>query len=111
MAAAATLVVGSCCGLGLFALGQLRPEWWATFVDRNHFDFLLQGVALLLFCSLVMLGVSWAAPHQHTDESRSLVWKSVWEPLQSPGWPGLANYRVIAGLLVALLTAIYVILQ
>jgi SSS family solute:Na+ symporter len=110
-AAAATLVVGSCCGLGLFALGQLRPEWWATFVDRNHFDFLLQGVALFLLCSLVMLGVSWIAPHKHTDESRSLVWKSVWEPLQSPGWPGLANYRVMAGLLVALLIAIYVILQ
>lgn len=110
-AAAATLVVGSCCGLGLFALGQLRPEWWATFVDRNHFDFLLQGVALFLLCSLVMLGVSWIAPHQHTDESRSLVWKSVWEPLQSPGWPGMANYRVVSGLLVALLIAIYVILQ
>jgi len=72
-------------------------------VEQSHFDFLLQGVALFIICSLTMLLVSWRWPHHHTTVSSALVWRTPWDALSSPGWPGLANYKVVAGILVVLL--------
>ncbi|MGD9634737.1 MAG: sodium/solute symporter [Pirellulales bacterium] len=104
---AATLLVGTAAGLTLFALNQLAPAWWTSFATAYHFDFLLQGIALFLLSSAVMVLVSTWRPHRHTPESRNLVWRSIWEPLRAPGWPGLANFKVIAAALVAVLLAIY----
>ena len=111
LAAVATLLIGSLSGLALFAFDQSQPVWWTSIVRHYHFDFLLQGVALFLACSVIMFIVSILAPHQHTTESRALVWGSPWEALRSPGWPGLADYRFVAGSLAVCLMSIYVILR
>ena len=47
-AAASTLIVGAVCGLTLFVLNLLQPSGWMSFVEREHLDFLLQGVFLFL---------------------------------------------------------------
>jgi SSS family solute:Na+ symporter len=110
-AAAATLLIGTLCGLTLFTLDQVKPPTWALFVERNHFDFLLQGVFLFVACSTIMMLVSLQKPHQHTEESAALVWSSPWEPLESPGWPGLGNYKVLSALLILVLLTIYYVLR
>ena len=110
-AAAATLLIGTLCGLTLFTLDQVKPPTWALFVERNHVDFLLQGVFLFVVCSTIMVLTSLQRPHQHTDESAALVWSSPWEPLESPGWPGLANYKVLSALLILVLVTIYYVLR
>jgi SSS family solute:Na+ symporter len=109
--AAVTLVVGTLSGLALYAVNALAPDWWTSFATAYHFDFLLQGVSLFLFCSILMVLVSWGWPHEHTAKSLALVWQSPWEALRSPGWPGIANYKVVAAALVAALLAIYAILD
>lgn len=106
-AAAATLLLGTVCGLALFAVNQLQPLWWTEMVDTHHIDFLLQGIMLFVVCSGVMLFVSWRWPHRHTAQSSALVWKTPWEPLESAGWPGLANYKVVATLLIISLLTVY----
>jgi SSS family solute:Na+ symporter len=111
VAAVTTLLLGAMCGLSLFAINQVQPAWWTVIVEQNHFDFLLQGVALFIICSLVMLLVSWRWPHHHTAQSSALVWSTPWEALSSPGWPGLANYKFVAALLVASLVTIYTIFK
>ena len=58
IAAATTLLIGTLCGLTLFTLDQLQPPSWALFVERNHLDFLLQGVFLFFVCSTIMVLVS-----------------------------------------------------
>ena len=98
-AAASTLIVGAVCGLTLFVLNLLKPSGWMSFVEREHLDFLLQGVFLFLVCVTIMMLVSWRWPQQHTKESAALVWSSPWEPLRSPGWRGLANYKFVSALL------------
>ena len=110
-AAAATLLLGSVCGLAPFTVNQMEPSWWKTFVDKNHIDFLLQGVFLFFVCSAIMVAVSLHWPHEHTAESSALVWKSPWEAFESPGWPGMANYKFVAALLISLLLAIYYVLD
>ena len=110
-AAASTLLVGTVCGLTLFSLNQLQPTGWTSFVERNHLDFLLQGIFLFLVCSTIMVLVSLRWPQQHTAESAALVWSSPWEPLTSPGWPGLANYKFVSALLILVLVTIYYVLR
>jgi solute:Na+ symporter, SSS family len=111
IAATSTLLVGAACGFTLFALNQLGPPSWASFVERNHLDFLLQGIFLFLICSTTMVLVSLRWPQQHTSQSAALVWSSPWEPLASPGWPGLANYKFVSALLILVLVTIYYVLR
>jgi solute:Na+ symporter, SSS family len=111
IAATSTLLIGSAFGLTLFSLNQLQPPAWVTFVEQNHFDFLLQGVVLFLICSTIMTLISLRCPHQHTSQSATLVWNSLWEPLSSPGWSGLANYKIVSILLILVLVAIYYVLR
>ena len=115
---------------GLLDRRRQAHSWWARFVglrylhsisfspaggrrssNGTNFDFLLQGVFLFLVCSTIMVSVSLRWPHQHTAESAALVWSSPWEPLESPGWPGLANYKFVSTLLILLLITIYYVLR
>jgi SSS family solute:Na+ symporter len=111
VASASTLLIGTVSGLTLFALDQLKPSEWASFVERYHIDFLLQGVFLFIVCSIIMVLTSLRWPHRHTKESAALVWSSPWEPLKAPGWPGVANYKVLSALLISVLVTIYYVLR
>jgi SSS family solute:Na+ symporter len=110
-AAATTLLAGAACGLTLFSLNQLQPPAWSSFVERNHLDFLLQGILLFVICSMIIVLVSLRWPQQHTAQSAALVWSSPWEPLASPGWPGLANYKFVSAVLILVLVTIYYVLR
>jgi SSS family solute:Na+ symporter len=111
IAATSTLLVGAACGLTLFVLNQLQPPAWASFVELNRLDFLLQGILLFFICSTIMMLVSLRWPQQHTAQSAALVWSSLWEPLASPGWPGLADYKFVSALLILVLVTIYYVLR
>jgi SSS family solute:Na+ symporter len=62
-----------------------------------------------LTCSALVVAISIAKPHLHTAESEKLVWTSLAEALQGTGARGLRDYRVAAALLVAAMTALYII--
>jgi SSS family solute:Na+ symporter len=44
---------------------------------------------------------------QHTAESSRLYWESPLAPLRAKGWPGLANYKVLSGVLMAVMVVLY----
>jgi SSS family solute:Na+ symporter len=106
-AAAATLGLGSAAGMVLFLLGHFEVAWWMDGVKRLRLDFLLIGVLLFGMSSVVMIVLSLWKPHDHTPQSVDLVWKSVWEPLKSPGWPGVGNYKFLTLVLLGSWAAIY----
>jgi SSS family solute:Na+ symporter len=54
-----------------------------------------------------MIVLSLWKPHVHTPQSADLVWKSVWDPLKSPGWPGVGNYKFLTFVLLGSSAAIY----
>lgn len=106
-AAAATLGIGSAAGMLLFLLGHFGVAWWMDGVKRLRLDFLLIGVLLFSLSSAVMIVLSLWKPHVHTPQSADLVWKSVWDPLKSPGWPGVGNYKFLTFVLLGSSAAIY----
>ena len=56
----------------------------------------------------LVIGSLWK-PHYHTRESAQLVWNHPLECLHAPGWKGLANYRLLAGLLFIVMVILYIV--
>ena len=100
-AATATLGLGALLGLAVFLLD------WNKEVTGWNVPGLMAGFYLFVICSLVLWVVSMVRPHQHTGESAGLVWAHPLDALRTPGWPGLADYRVIAGVLFATMMLLY----
>ena len=102
-AALATLAIGSCLGLAVFLL-----DWYKEYTHWNV-QFMMAAFYLFVICSTVMVAASLIWPHQHTAQSEKLVWKHPWEALSDPGWKGLLNYKLLAGVLFVVMIALYVI--
>lgn len=102
-AAMTTLVTGSLLGLIVFAL-----DWYKEYTGW-HVQFMMAAFYLFAICSAVMVATSLVWPHEHTAESDRLVWRNPLEALRARGWGGLANYRLLAGLLFAIMVLLYLV--
>jgi len=97
-----TLWIGSALGALVFTINKFDPD---TTLGRIPF----MMMAFYLFCACVLLQVflSRLFPVEHTAESRTLYWKSPGEPLKSPGWKGIGNYKFLSGLLLVVMAALF----
>lgn len=100
-AAVATLSLGSLLGLTVFLLD------WNKETTGWNIPFLMAAFYLFLICSAILVTASLWHPHQHTAESEKLVWRHPLEALSSPGWSGPGDYRILAGILFAVMVALY----
>ena len=102
-AALSTLLAGSFLGLLVFLV-----DW---FKDVTGWDvpFMMSAFYLFLACSAIMVVVSLARPHEHTEVSEKLVWKSPLEAVRWQGWTGIGNYKFLSTLLFATMVTLYII--
>jgi SSS family solute:Na+ symporter len=101
VAAAVTLGLGSLLGLTVFFL-----DWHKESTGWN-IPFLMAAFYLFVICSIILFVVSMIFPHRHTEESARLVWANPLDAVRTPGWPGLGDYRFLAGLLFVTMIALY----
>ncbi|WP_217606623.1 sodium:solute symporter [Chitinophaga sp. GbtcB8] len=94
-----TLWIGSAMGAIVFAVNKLFPD---TVI--GHIPFMMMAFYLFCICVLLQVVFTFAFPApQPVEGARVLYWRSPGEPLQSPGWKGIGNYKVLAvGLLVVM---------
>lgn len=97
-----TLWAGSALGAGVFAFNSLVPDQALARVP-----FMLMAFYLLVACLVMQITVSLLRPATAEERGRALCWSSPFEPLKSPGWPGLGDYRVLSGGVVLLMVALY----
>jgi len=102
-AAQNTLWLGSLLGVVVYVINKLLPH---TALGKVPF----MMMAFYLFCACVLMQVlfSYIYPVQHTDHSKKLYWRSVWEPLQAKGWSGIANYKVLSAVLFVIVAVLYI---
>lgn len=106
-AALATLWTGLALGLTIFFLD------WFGYLQRfeqaggHHVPFLMIPFYLCLCCVGLLVLLSLLFPHRHTAESAALVWRTPAEALRGPAWPGLGNYKFLAGLLLFTMGLLY----
>lgn len=97
-----TLWIGSALGAIVFAINKL-------FVDTTiaQIPFMMMAFYLFVACLIMQIVFSYVYPVQHTEESEKLYWKSIWEPLQSRGWSGIGNYKVLSMVLLLLMGVLF----
>jgi SSS family solute:Na+ symporter len=98
-----TLVIGSLLGLAVFLL-----DWFKEDTGWN-LQFMMAAFYLFVICSAVLIVTSLLWPQQHTPQSERLVWSHPWEALADAGWKGILNYKLLAGLLFAIMVLLYIV--
>ncbi|MCS4226159.1 sodium:solute symporter [Sphingobacterium sp. BIGb0165] len=101
-----TLWIGSFLGMGVFILNKVLPDSWI-----GQTPFMMMAFYLFLTCMILQIILSYRYPVQHSAESEQLYWKSPLEPLSGIAWKGIGNYRVLSGLLLAIVTILYIIFR
>lgn len=98
-----TLIAGMILGFVVFLLD------WSNFYRG---DFMLTAFVLLLVCLAVMVATTFAFPEPLSAEAQTLIWNDWREPLQiQTVGRGLANYRVAAGVVLAVFGALYLVFR
>ncbi len=98
-----TLWSGFTLGLAVFLLDWFKastgwsvPSMMATFY-------------LFVICGAIMIAISLLRPHAHTTESSTLVWGNPLDALRGAGWRGIGDYRILAGILLAVIVTLYLL--
>lgn len=98
-----TLWIGSAMGSIVFAVNKIFTK---TLIAEVPF----MMMAFYLFCICVILQVffSYRYPSSPAIAGKEILyWTSLREPLQSAGWKGLGNYKVLSGLLLVIMIALF----
>ncbi|MGC8638820.1 MAG: sodium:solute symporter family transporter [Isosphaeraceae bacterium] len=110
-----TMWIGSGLGALFFALKTLHAWKPATFRAIPSFfyqtPFMLMAFYLFCACVVLQVGLTHALPKLPHEDAQQLYWKSPLDALTSAGWPGLADYRVLAALVFAVMTGLYVVFR
>jgi SSS family solute:Na+ symporter len=110
-----TMWIGSLTGALVFTGKTLhiwQPEtfgWIPAFIYQT--PFMLMAFYLLCFCIGLQVALTIARPKLAAEDPHQLFWSNPLDALKSPGWPGLANYKVLAVLIFVAMTALYVIFR
>ena len=99
-AALITLLSGSVLGACVFAVDWFDLWGWDT-------HSMISGFGLFCIGSVTLVIFSYIFPHQHTEESAALVWKTPLDSLRGEAWPGLGNFRFLAALLLVVMVGFY----
>jgi SSS family solute:Na+ symporter len=107
-----TMWLGSALGVGLFALKTLhawQPERFG-WIPPLFYETPFMMMAFYMFCACVALQVSlsYLLPKLAEEDPQRLYWASPLDALRSAGWPGIGDYRMLAGLVVLVMVSLYV---
>ena len=106
-----TMWIGSLTGALVFAAKTLhvwKPgtfSWIWAFLYQT--PFMLMAFYLLCFCVALQVTLTLARPKLAAEDPQKLFWEHPLDALKSPGWPGLANYKVLAALVFAAMCLLY----
>jgi SSS family solute:Na+ symporter len=107
-----TMWVGSALGALLFALKTLHAWKPATFAGVPSFfhetPFMMMAFYLFCVCAAMQVGLSYLLPKLPQEDPQRLFWAHPLDALKSAGWPGLADYRVLAALVFVVMVGLYV---
>ena len=109
LAAQVTLYVGSALGLTVFLMDWFKERPALAFWKELNIPGMMSTFYLAVICSVILVAVSLWKPEPLTPRKEKLVWRNWREPLTSPGWKGLGDYRILSLILFVTMVVLYVI--
>ena len=110
-----TMWVGSAIGVLLFALKTLHVWQPGTFVWIPSFfyetPFMMMAFYLFVACAAMQVSLSYLLPKLPHEDRQQLYWANPLDALKSAGWPGIGDYRILAGVVVLVMVGLYVVFR
>ena len=106
-----TMWIGSLVGASVFTLKTIhvwKPlvfDWIPTFFYQT--PFMLMAFYLLCFCIALQVSLTIARPKLACEDPQRLFWEHPLDALKYKGWPGLANYKVLAAFVFIAMSILY----
>jgi len=107
-AALTTLYLGSFLGAVVFFIDWFKEAPWMAWLNFN-IPFMLMSFYLFVACSFMLIFVSLRHPHEHTKESKQLVWDNPLAALKTGEKNESRGFLLMAGLLFLTMIALYII--
>jgi SSS family solute:Na+ symporter len=108
-----TMRLGSAMGALVYTLKVLskwQPDTFAWIPDFFHnTPYMLMAFYLFAACVVLQITIALASAPDVVGKDARLSWDSPMAALRQPGWPGLFDYRLLAGVVVAGYVALYCI--
>lgn len=106
-----TMWIGSSLGALVYAFKVLH-EWKSdgfAWVPAFCYEtpFMLMAFYLFATCVCSQIVLTYACPKQPQEDPQKLHWAHPLDALKSPGWPGLADYRILAAIIFVVLVLLY----
>ena len=93
----------------LKTLHKWKPEvfgWVPPFFRET--PFMLMTFYMFVACVAMQIAFTYAMPKLPGEDPKSLHWKNPLDAVRTPGWPGLADYRVLSAITFAAFVALFV---
>jgi len=97
-----TLWIGSAVGVGVFFIGKISPD-----SAIGHIPFMMMAFYLFCFCAFIQVLFSYIYPVPANEITSALTWASPLEPLKSPGWSGIGNYKLLSLVLLVIMIVLF----
>ena len=96
----------------LKTLGHAYPEAFSWvpgfFVDT---PFMMMAFYLLAACIAMQVLFTFRYPKGADEDPEKLYWSRPLDALKDPGWPGIGNYKLLGGALIAVMIALYIVFR
>lgn len=106
-----TMWLGSALGVALFTVKTLhawRPNDLASIPPFLYeTPFMMMAFYMLCACVAMQVGLSYLLPKLPDEDPEGLYWARPLDALQSAGWGGIGDYRVLAGGVVLVMVGLY----
>jgi len=99
-----TLWIGSFAGCVVFAWSKCFATSWI-----GEIPFMMVAFYLFCFCVAIQVAFTYTFPDQQVNDKlrEQLSWASPLDPIRSPGWSGLGNYKVLSVLILLMMVVLY----
>jgi SSS family solute:Na+ symporter len=104
-----TMLGGALAGILVFAINKLGGDSAPAFIRGTNF--MLMAFYLFVFCSLLLFASSLAMPKKPGEDPEQLYLKSLGDCLAFKGWPGIGNYKILAVLVIVIMSILYYIFR
>ena len=72
---------------------------------------MMMAFYLFCTCAAMQVSLSYLMPKLPHEDPQQLYWPCPLDALKSAGWPGLADYRVLAALVFLVMVGLYVVFR
>jgi SSS family solute:Na+ symporter len=102
--ALATMLGGAAAGVGVFVTNKLWPGGPLNSIPGG---FMMMAFWLFVFCSLLLFVSSLLMPKRSSEDPEGLHFTSLRDCLAFQGWSGIGNYKLLAVIVLAIMTVLY----